>query len=111
MITNYKSFEFKVGLIDINDYFNSYKDKNCENFNIDYKKCKSYLDQMFKGNPAWTLSKEEDSVLYVGNDFFPDILITEFYDIYPTVYLNSKIKLAGFGTYHNPFVITNIDEF
>ena len=97
-----------LGLISIYDYI--YSSENCKNVESFFEGVcnNNYIYNMLKGKTAWTITKDENSVLYIGNIYYPDNEVDLKHYIFPALYLKEDITLIGTGTASNPYKIKEV---
>jgi len=104
-----------IEILSMNDYLQANSNfKLCGSLDLYFKndrRCSknNYIDNLTKGNKnhaVWTLTKDEDTVLYIGNTYFSDIRPSDSsFGVLPILYLNKNIGLYGKGTLQNPYKI------
>lgn len=101
-----------IQIMSMEDYIEANSNLNlCSSLDLYFKndeKCfkTNYINNIIKDDAAWTLTKEEDTVFYVGNTYFNDIRPFDYgFGVLPVLYLNKNIELYGKGTLQNPYKI------
>lgn len=116
--SKYKSFVYGgIEVMNIDDYLMSNSNfEFCGSLNLYFKndeRCfkTSYINDIVKGSKngaAWTLTKDEDTVFYVGNTYFNDIRSSDSnFGVLPVLSLDRNIELYGKGTLQYPYKIKN----
>ncbi len=102
----------RITLMSMDDYLEANSNlKMCGTLDLYFKndeRCfkTNYINNITKGNASWTLTKEEDTVFYVGNTYFSDIRPSDSdFGVLPVLYLDKNIELYGEGSLQNPYKI------
>jgi len=104
-----------IEIMSMDDYLQANSNlKLCTSLDLYFKngeQCfkSNYINSLVKDSlngAAWTLTKDENTVLYVGNTYFNDIKPSDFgFGVLPVVYLSKNTELWGRGTLQNPYKI------
>jgi len=115
MVDNEKMYKWsgKVGLITASEYIRANTNSSCTALNTLWSNTSSSCkdtNYLYKTTSFWTLSPVyRDGVFPVNPDGYGAGGYTRYLrGVYPSLYLNSDIKLKGFGTQNNPYYI--VDE-
>lgn len=96
-----------IGIMSMADYIEANSNlKLCGSLDLYFRNDEKCLKTNYINGTAWTLTKEEDTVFYVGNTYFNDIRPSDSsFGVLPVLYLDKNIKLYGKGTLQNPYKI------
>lgn len=96
-----------IGIMSMADYIEANSNlKLCGSLDLYFRNDEKCLKTNYINGTAWTLTKEEDTVFYVGNTYFNDIRPSDSsFGVLPVLYLDRNIELYGKGTLQNPYKI------